>query len=317
LLTPLAAALGGGITFIKPENDKGCSLGALLQVIHGFGLTVEKTENGFTLCGKATPHEYLVGSGVDAYGLAGLLLSLPLLGEGAGIRVIGGVLPDLAVVQRIMKLFGVEIAWKDGLLTATGTYAPRTAAADGDWFAALNWLVGGVIGGILRVENLHEEGEDIFAIEWLEYIGGILDKRPGAVRSTHGRLRSGKFDASRRADIVPILAVAASFARGTSVFTVNPALYKEYGKVLSGTADMIRELGGVARDDGNILRVRGVPLRGGEVDAKGDCRIAMAAAIAASRALNPVTIRGAECVLEQYPTFFDDYRAVNGRITIE
>ncbi|MBQ2264866.1 MAG: hypothetical protein II341_05605, partial [Oscillospiraceae bacterium] len=44
------------------------------------------------------------------------------------------------------------------------------------------------------------------------------------------------------------------------------------------------------------------------IDAAGDHRIAMAAAIAATVASSPVTIHGAECVSKSYPTFCAESR---------
>ena len=53
-------------------------------------------------------------------------------------------------------------------------------------------------------------------------------------------------------------------------------------------------------------------LHGGVVDSFGDHRIAMCAAIAATRCTAPVIIRGAECVEKSYPAFFDDYQHLGG-----
>jgi 3-phosphoshikimate 1-carboxyvinyltransferase len=57
-------------------------------------------------------------------------------------------------------------------------------------------------------------------------------------------------------------------------------------------------------DDGFTLEAR--PLTGGAVDAAGDHRLAMAFAIAATRAAAPTTIAGASSVDVSYPGFFDE-----------
>lgn len=63
---------------------------------------------------------------------------------------------------------------------------------------------------------------------------------------------------------------------------------------------------------------RGVDaLTGGEVDSHNDHRIAMMAAIAASRATGEVVIHGAEAVNKSYPDFFDHYRLLGGKVTLE
>ena len=50
------------------------------------------------------------------------------------------------------------------------------------------------------------------------------------------------------------------------------------------------------------------------MDSANDHRIAMMAAIAATRCEAPVTVMGAGCVAKSYPGFWDDYRALGGEI---
>ena len=57
-------------------------------------------------------------------------------------------------------------------------------------------------------------------------------------------------------------------------------------------------------EDGFTLASR--PLSGGVVDAAGDHRLAMAFALAATRAAAPTTIRGASSASVSYPEFFDE-----------
>ena len=45
-----------------------------------------------------------------------------------------------------------------------------------------------------------------------------------------------------------------------------------------------------------------------------DHRIAMMAAIAATRCRQPVTLVGAECVSKSYPSFWEDYKMLGGVI---
>ena len=61
--------------------------------------------------------------------------------------------------------------------------------------------------------------------------------------------------------------------------------------------------------------IRGKPLlRGGTVDGCNDHRIVMAAAIAATNCMEPVTIVGAEAVNKSYPGFFADFKSLGGKI---
>ena len=56
--------------------------------------------------------------------------------------------------------------------------------------------------------------------------------------------------------------------------------------------------------------IHGGPPAGGEADAAGDHRLAMAFAIAGSRARGPVHIAGADAVAVSYPGFFDELERI-------
>ena len=75
---------------------------------------------------------------------------------------------------------------------------------------------------------------------------------------------------------------------------------------------MLQALGIRADADQTTMRVYGGKLTGGQVDACGDHRIAMAAGIAATIASGPVTILGAECVAKSYPAFWQEFRRLGG-----
>ena len=81
---------------------------------------------------------------------------------------------------------------------------------------------------------------------------------------------------------------------------------------MSAIVNMITALGGSAEASENTLTVRGTGLSGGTVDACGDHRIAMAAAIAATVCTSPVIILGADAVRKSYPAFWDVYKNLGG-----
>ena len=62
-------------------------------------------------------------------------------------------------------------------------------------------------------------------------------------------------------------------------------------------------------DDG--FTIHGGPPAGGEADAAGDHRLAMAFAIAGTAARSPVSITGADAVSVSYPGFFDVLRRLS------
>jgi 3-phosphoshikimate 1-carboxyvinyltransferase len=107
-------------------------------------------------------------------------------------------------------------------------------------------------------------------------------------------------------DELPVLGALATFGGAVRVTGAGELRVKESDRI-TALVDGLRTLGADAEelDDGFQIRA-GAPLHGGTVQAHDDHRLAMAFAIAALGAREPVTIEGAETVSVSYPGFFDD-----------
>jgi len=115
-------------------------------------------------------------------------------------------------------------------------------------------------------------------------------------------------------DEVPILALAAAHARGETRFAGASELRLKESDRLSGLAAMIRGLGGTAGVQGEDLVVGGGGLNGGTVDARGDHRMAMAAAVGGLAGRGPSTIDGMESADVSFPEFVPVLRALGATV---
>ncbi len=114
-------------------------------------------------------------------------------------------------------------------------------------------------------------------------------------------------------DELPLLVLLASFAHGVSTIRGAAELkFKESDRITT-VVDALNGIGAHVRglDDG--FEVRGVPtrLRGGEIDAGGDHRIAMLGAVAGACSQSGVTIEGAEALGVSFPDFAERLAAVS------
>lgn len=112
-------------------------------------------------------------------------------------------------------------------------------------------------------------------------------------------------------DEIPIIAVLASCAQGTTVIRNAEELKVKESNRLD---IMVQELSAMGvdiegTDDGMIIR-GGKPLHGTVVDSRLDHRIAMAFAIAGLTADGETTIEHDSCVNISYPGFYDDLMAL-------
>ncbi|MFQ5554962.1 MAG: 3-phosphoshikimate 1-carboxyvinyltransferase [Acidimicrobiia bacterium] len=107
-------------------------------------------------------------------------------------------------------------------------------------------------------------------------------------------------------DELPLVAVVASFAEGVTTIRDAAELRTKESDRITATCRMVRGLRGGAEEASDGFQVLGLGwLEAGEVDAGGDHRIAMAAAVAATGASGPVVIHGADSVAVSWPSFFD------------
>ena len=106
--------------------------------------------------------------------------------------------------------------------------------------------------------------------------------------------------------------MAAAQKKTTVIYNAQRLRLKESDR-LETTSALLRAIGANVTVTEDGLRIKGDPegLHTATVDAAGDHRIAMAAAIASTVA-GDITILGAEAVNKSYPAFFDDFRRLGG-----
>jgi 3-phosphoshikimate 1-carboxyvinyltransferase len=112
--------------------------------------------------------------------------------------------------------------------------------------------------------------------------------------------------AVRALDELPLVALLGAAAAGETVVAGAAELRAKESDRVTAAVGLVRALGGTAeeRADGFLVR-GGAPLGGGVVDAGGDHRIAMAAAVGAVAARAEVGVAGFEAVGASWPGFGD------------
>ena len=196
---------------------------------------------------------------------------------------------------------------------------PVERTVPGDPSASAFFVVAGCVvpDSSIDVAGVYSGPARLGYVSVLQRMGAPVTLFPGdpgttAIRATSGSLRATEVRASEipSLDEIPALAVAASVAQGTTVFSdVGELRVKEVDR-LTAVATMVEAFGARATIAGDTLAVTGLggPLRGGRFDSQGDHRMAMAAAVAAL-AVRPgerSLITGFGAVETSYPTFAED-----------
>jgi 3-phosphoshikimate 1-carboxyvinyltransferase len=108
-------------------------------------------------------------------------------------------------------------------------------------------------------------------------------------------------------DELPLVALAACFAEGTTTIRDAAELRRKESDRIATVSAALKALGGKveATEDGMIVEGSG-GLRGGAIDSQGDHRIAMLGAVAGLASRDGVEVRGMDAAAVSYPAFEAD-----------
>ncbi|MCL2213838.1 MAG: 3-phosphoshikimate 1-carboxyvinyltransferase [Treponema sp.] len=330
-LLPVVCALGYKASFILEGRLPERPISPLYEELikHGCTLSPQKA-NPFNAEGKLSPGNYSLDAGVSSQFISGLLFALPLLDGDSCLRLCGQVesFPYIELTMSMLNTFGVKAEFKDNAFLIPGGQVYKSADAvhvEGDWSNAAFWLVIGALGenGVTcEGLDLQSKQGDRAVTDILELFGAQVEKngsrvtvRGGEHRGKH--LRGIEIDARDIPDLVPVLAVAAAAAKGTTIIRGAGRLRGKESDRLAAISSVLNGLGADVRvaEDGLLIK-GGTALTGGEVSSWGDHRIAMAASVASVLCEGPVVIQGADAVNKSYPGFFNDFRLLGGLVEI-
>ena len=224
--------------------------------------------------------------------------------------------------ERMLRAFGAELSIDPETHSVTITGQARlegqTVIVPGDISSAAFWLVAGAIvpGSDLMIENVGVNPTRTGVLEALAQMGAditlenqrqVAGEPVADLRVRHSKLKACTIAGDlipRLIDEIPILAVAATFAEGTTVIRDAEELRVKESDRITITATQLNLMGASITElpDGMEI-VGGKSLIGAEVDSHTDHRIAMSLAIAALNATGTTTIHGAEAAAISYPNF--------------
>ena len=222
---------------------------------------------------------YVIPGNISSQFISGLLMALPLADWDSEI-VIDGPLQSEAYVrltEDTLRASGIVFDKVGQTYFVKGGQRYRFASGgevEGDWSQAAFFLAMGVEVKGLKADS-HQGDKAV-----VELLGSI-------------RKGEGMIDVAQTPDLYPVLAAtAAAMGRDVSFTGTERLRLKESDRIAS-TAALIEAV-----------------KNGQPVNAFGDHRIAMSAAVMACYSKVPVTVDGAECVAKSYPGFWDDFEAL-------
>lgn len=326
LLTGLAALQDFPVTFDGDESLRTRKMSSLLDALKNLGaeVTAPTGRAPFTiqgpLSGGSTPLD-----GTSSQFLSSLLFALPLAKGDTDISLEFLLeQPYVGITLDWLKASGVEVApgkgWLNWHICGNQCYKPLDRTIPADFSTAAFPLVAGMLSGKnIEIRNLdfNDPQGDKKVFEFAEKMGAVITQGKELTVNNSGVLEGVTLDLNSTPDALPILAVAAAFAQGTThLANVRQARLKETDRI-AVMAKELAKLGVNVTELEDGLIIEGGNIHGGCVESYNDHRIAMAFAVAGT-ALSPgeeIIIRNAECAGVSYPDFIRDFKALGADFT--
>ena len=160
------------------------------------------------------------------------------------------------------------------------------------------------MGAYLRADNYRTSGGEIIADMHVKYsqLNGVIvpkERAPSMI------------------DEYPILAVAAAYAKGTTVMRGIAEMRVKESDRIKATFELLIKNGVDVKEHSDGLSIKGGSVTGGAtVLTHHDHRIAMSALILGINAENPITIDDSSMIATSFPTFFELMAEIGAKIEV-
>jgi 3-phosphoshikimate 1-carboxyvinyltransferase len=258
----------------------------------------------------------------------------------AGLRAEGRTTVREAVAtrdhtERMLRARAIPVERVDGPdgVVAWTVEGGRTVRAidervPGDASAAAFWLVAGAVhpDAELTIRDVGVNPTRRAVIDILRSMGASIEEAPSSatdagigepiadltVRSSELRAADlGPADVAAAIDEIPVLCLAATQARGTTVIRGAAELRHKESDRIAGIAAGLEALGARIEVDGDDLRIHGgTPLRGAPTDSHDDHRLAMTFAVAGLIADGETSVGRPGSAGISYPGFFGELERI-------
>lgn len=229
--------------------------------------------------------------------------------------------------ERMLRQFGAQINVEEGVISFEGgqKLLGTHVSVPGDISSAAFFLVAGAICQNSKVvlENVGINPTRDGVIEVLRNMGASMTVVPNEddqseptatitieTSTLKGTIIEGDI-IPRLIDEIPILALLATQAHGTTIIKDAEELKVKETDRITAVVDELQKLGAriEATEDGMVIEGP-TPLQGTSLKTYGDHRIGMMGAVAALITNGAVTLDDAECIAVSYPSFFEHVEAV-------
>ncbi len=281
-------------------------LGVYEEICEQQNLTLIRTENTITVCGRLSAGIYRVPGNVSSQFISGLFFALSLLEQESTLEVLEPFESRsyVRMTREVLARFGVTMSVQKHRfhIPGMGMYRALNYAVEGDCSNAAFLDGFNLLGGSVKVLGLSAKTPQG---DWV-------------YKDFYRQLQEGwrQFDLSDCPDLGPVMFVLAAVCSGAKFSGTARLRMKESDRVASMVTELAK-CGVSATVEKNTVEIHNAVLRAPTEALCGhnDHRIVMALSLLCSKVGG--MIEGAEAVAKSYPDYFDTIRSLGIEVGIE
>ncbi len=321
-LTGVASLLDRGIAVLTGDSSlRSRPNQPLIDALNTLGAEVKSTKLDGTaplvIKGSIRGGEVDIRGDISSQYISSLLINAPYAPRQTKINITTEIRskPYLEITREVMEEAGVKL---NGFNVPGNTaYRPIDIKIPGDFSSASNILaLAAVSNKEITIKNLgpSKQGDEKI-LDILDRFGAKIKRKDEEIAVKPGELTGISIDANNTPDLLPILSVIGTQAKGkTSIHNVEHARYKESDRI-KAMATELKKMDAEIEEHRDGLTIHQSKLKGSNLDGYDDHRIVMALSIAAIKAEGETTINTAESIKISYPEFFKHLRKLGIELT--
>lgn len=324
-----AALVKGGLVVLTGDAQvRRRPCGPLAQALNDLGASVRATRgNGCPpyvvegpVKGGTTTFEAMTSQYVTS-----LLINCPLAEHDSTILVpLMHEKPYVTMTLDWLARQGVKVTYNEDYsefhVPGGQGYAPVKRRIPGDFSSATFFLAAGAFPGndvLCAGLDMTDTQGDKAVVDYLKEMGARVTEEAGGIRVSSAGLKGCEIDLNATPDALPMMAVLACFAEGTTrLVNVPQARLKETDRI-TVMREELAKLGARIEELPDGLVIHESKLTPGVVKGHDDHRVVMSLAMAGTRIAGETTIRGAEAMRITFPTFTRAVAELGGEVAMK
>jgi 3-phosphoshikimate 1-carboxyvinyltransferase len=328
-MIPVAALASGPSTLVFRGSLERRPVEPLLESLRQLGARAHSGRLGdadavFVDGGGIVGGKTSILGDVSSQFISGLMFACPMAKKDTEITLTSPLesADYVKMTEAVLSKHAIAAGVEENCIAIPGnqTYKPADDRVPGDFSSAASLLAAAAItNSKVNINNLDytsvQGDKAILGILKHMDVNGRVCEDSVEIESSGNVLTAVDVDAKNIPDLVPVIAVLACYAKGTSrIFGARRLRLKESDRLKSLSSELTKMGAQITVDDDGLTVKGGSRLHGAVINPHNDHRIAMTCAVAALGAEGETTIQNAGCVRKSYPQFFTHLKQIGADV---